>query len=120
MQRLGRLSWYEEELRHRVGYSPADPDQCYRNHEGLARRAVAVACACCVRGANDTRAKDLPRGRVVKDDNSWTSSAGRRSIATPCSTCWTRARRGVTGDLLAIIARPMPTRSHLPSYCRRR
>jgi ribonuclease D len=72
MQRLGRLTWYAEEMRDRVGYTPADPDQCYRTVPRAWRcdaRALARLRLLCAWRERYAREKDLPRGRVVKDDD---------------------------------------------------
>jgi ribonuclease D len=72
MQRLGRLGWYAEEMRDRVGYAPVDPDQCYRTVSRAWRcdaRALARLQMLCAWRERYARDKDLPRGRVIKDDD---------------------------------------------------
>ena len=71
MTRLGRLSWFEEEIEHRTGFTLVDPDECYRNVRKAwrcDRRELARLRAVCAWRERYARAKDLPRGHVVKDD----------------------------------------------------
>jgi len=72
MQRLGRLTWYAEEIRDRVGYAPVDPEECYRTVSRAWRcdaRALARLRLLCAWRERYARDKDLPRGRVIKDDD---------------------------------------------------
>jgi ribonuclease D len=68
---MGRWDWFIEEMRNRVGYSAVDPDECYRNVARAWRcdgRALARLQRVCAWRERYAREKDLPRGRVVKDD----------------------------------------------------
>ena len=71
LERLGRSQWCDEEMRERIGFTLLDPELCYRN---LARawrcdgRQLARLKALCAWRERYARERDLPRGRVVKDD----------------------------------------------------
>jgi ribonuclease D len=71
LTRLGRLAWCEEEMQHRLGFVLIDPDECYRNVRKAwrcDRHELARLRALCAWRERYARAKDLPRGHVVKDD----------------------------------------------------
>ena len=71
LHRLGRWAWVEEEMQHRLGFTPVDPDQAYLNVRRAwrgDRRGLARLRAMCAWRERYARAKDLPRGHVVKDD----------------------------------------------------
>jgi ribonuclease D len=71
LQRLGRSEWCGEEMRQRIGFTLVDPEQCYSN---LARawrcdeRQLGRLKALCAWRERYARERDLPRGRVIKDD----------------------------------------------------
>jgi ribonuclease D len=71
MTRLGRLSWFEEEIEHRIGFTLVDPEECYKNVRKAwrcDRRELARLRVLCAWRERYAREKDLPRGHVVKDD----------------------------------------------------
>ncbi len=71
LEAMGRWDWFVEEMHNRVGYSAVDPDICYRNIARAWRcdaRALARLQLVCAWRERYAREKDLPRGRVVKDD----------------------------------------------------
>ncbi len=71
LDRLGRLSWFEEEIEHRIGFTLVDPDQCFANVRKAwrcNRRELGRLRVLCAWRERYARTKDLPRGHVVKDD----------------------------------------------------
>jgi ribonuclease D len=71
LTRLGRQPWFDEEMRHRVGFKLVDPDRCYANVRKswrCDRRQLARLQLLCAWRERYAREKDLPRGHVVKDD----------------------------------------------------
>lgn len=71
LERLGRLTWFEAECRERCRLSVVTPPEYYRNVRGASRcdetqlRRLRRVCAWRELRA---RERDLPRGRVVKDE----------------------------------------------------
>ncbi len=68
---MGRLSWFEEEIEHRTGFTLVDPQECYKNVRKAwrcNRRELARLRVLCAWRELYAREKDLPRGHVVKDD----------------------------------------------------
>ena len=69
--RLGRLSWFDEEMHDRVGFSLIDPQLCYQNVRKAWRcdaRQLGRLQLLCAWRERYAREKDLPRGHVVKDE----------------------------------------------------
>jgi ribonuclease D len=71
LRRLGRSTWAEEEMSHRLGFTPVDPELAYLNLRKVwrgDRRGLARLRAMCAWRERYARNKDLPRGHVVKDE----------------------------------------------------
>lgn len=71
MNRLGRRAWFDEEIQDRVGFTLVDPQLCYRNVRKAWQcdaRALGRLQLLCEWRERYARAKDLPRGHVVKDE----------------------------------------------------
>ncbi len=71
LQRLGRGSWFDEEIGDRVGFSLIDPQLCYQNVRKAWRcdaRELSRLQLLCAWREGYARAKDLPRGHVIKDE----------------------------------------------------
>ena len=82
LRRLGRWTWVEEEMSHRLGFTPVEPDQAYLNVRKAwrgDRRGLARLRAMCAWRERYAREKDLPRGHVVKDEQ-LIELAAQRSI----------------------------------------
>ncbi len=79
LHRLGRLSWFHEEMRRRLETDAATPDTWYRTLKGIARftsRELAVLRGLVSWREREARRRNLPRAWVVKDE--WLLAMARR------------------------------------------
>ena len=84
LARLGRLSWFDEEMRLLLATPPDTPETWYRNLKGIARlnaRQLAVLRSLVAWREREARRRDLPRAWTVPDDALFTMARRERLSA---------------------------------------